>query len=105
MTDALGDDVRGVDELPAICQVDVDALYRQLRAMSSIGITEQTTPRQFRLTQFGKPLRRDTPQSAWSDVVFWADLLSDEWSLLTDRIRTAKPASQVRAPNVLSRWA
>jgi hypothetical protein len=50
-------------------------------------------------------LRKDVPQSAWPAVVFWADLLADEWSLLTDCIRTGKPASQVRDPNQASRWA
>ena len=44
-------------------------------------------------------------QSAWPAVVFWADLLADNWSLLTDCIRTGKPASQVRDPNVSSRWS
>ena len=44
-------------------------------------------------------------QSAWPAVVFWADLLADSWSLLTDCVRTGKPASQVRDPNVPSRWS
>ena len=52
------------------------------------------TPEYFRLTPFGKPLRRDVPQSAWPAVIFWADLLADEWSLLADCVRTGKPASQ-----------
>jgi hypothetical protein len=45
------------------------------------------------------------PQSVWSAVVFWADLLADEWSLLTDCVRTGKPASQVRDPKIPSRWS
>ena len=45
------------------------------------------------------------PQSVWSAVVFWADLLADSWSLLTDCIRTGKPASQVRDPKIPSRWS
>jgi hypothetical protein len=62
-------------------------------------------PEHFRLTPFGKPLRRDVPQSAWPAVVFWADLLADEGSLLTDCVRTGKPASQVREPKIPSRWS
>ena len=87
------------------CHADVDALYRLLRALASIGVREETTPKHFRLTPFGRPLRRDVAQSAWPAVVFWADLLADDWSLLTDSVRTGKPASQVRGPNVPSRWS
>ena len=105
VADALGDEVRSVDHLAEACEADGDALYRLLRDLASIGVTEETTPRHFRLTQFGRPLRRDDAQSAWPAVVFWADLLADEWSLLTDCVRTGKPASQVRDPNVPSRWS
>ena len=105
IADALGDEVRSADHLAETCQADADALHRLLRALASIGITEETTSKHFRLTQFGRPLRRDVAQSAWPAVVFWADLLADDWSLLTDCIRMGKPASQVRDPNVPSRWS
>ena len=100
VADALGDEVRSADGLAKACQADVDALYRLLRALASIAVTEETTPRYFRLTSFGRPLRKDVAPSAWPAVVFWADLLADDWSLLTDCIRTGKPATQVRDPNV-----
>jgi DNA-binding IclR family transcriptional regulator len=67
---ALGDEVRSVDNLAETCQADVEALYRLLRALASIGITKETTPKHFRLTPFGRPLRRDVAQSAWPAVVF-----------------------------------
>jgi len=105
VADALGDEVRSVDHLAEACQADGDALYRLLRALASIGVTEETTPGHFRLTPFGRPLRRDDAQSVWPAVVFWADLLADSWSLLTDCVRTGKPASEVRDPNVPSRWS
>jgi hypothetical protein len=105
VADALGDEVRSVGLLAEKCQADATALYRLLRALASIGVVEETTPEHFRLTAFGKPLRRDVPHSAWAAVIFWADLLADEWSLLTDCIRTGKPASQVRDPKISSRWS
>src|ERR1700728_3277211 len=80
VADALGDEVRGVNHLGVTCQADGDALYRLLRALASIGVTEETTPEYFRLTPFGRPLRRDVAQSAWPAVIFWADLLADRWS-------------------------
>lgn len=104
IADVLGEEVRSVEDLAENCQADADALYRLLRALASIGITEETTPRHFRLTPFGRPLRKDVEQSAWPCVVFWSDLLADEWSLLTDCVRTGKPASQLRDANVPSRW-
>ena len=105
IADALGDEVRSVGFLAESCQADADALYRLLRTLASIGVTEETTPEHFRLTTFGRPLRKDVPHSVWAAVIFWADLLADSWSLLTDCVRTGKPASQVRDPSIPSRWA
>jgi hypothetical protein len=105
VADVLGDEVRSVGFLAEKCLADAHALYRLLRALASIGVTEETTPKHFRLTPFGKPLRRDVPQSAWSAVVFWADLLADGWSLLADCVRTGKPARDVRDPKIPSRWS
>lgn len=105
VADALGDEARSVASLAETCQADATALYRLLRVLASIGVTEETAPEHFRLTSFGKPLRRDAPQSVWPAVIFWADLLADEWSLLTDCIRTGMPASQIRDPKRPSRWS
>lgn len=105
VADALGDEVRSVTFLAERCQADANALFRLLRALASIGVTEETAPEHFRLTPFGKPLRKDVPQSVWPAVVFWADLLADSWSLLSDCVRTGKPASQVRDPKIPSRWS
>ena len=105
VADALGEEERGVEELATDCQADGDALYRLLRAMASIGVTEETAPGRFRLTSVGRPLRKDVPGSVWAAVVFWGDLLADEWSLLTECVRAGKPAREVRAANVPSRWS
>jgi hypothetical protein len=105
VADALGDEIRSVDQLAETCHADADALCRLMRVLASIGIAAETTPRHFRLTGFGKPLRRDVEQSAWPSVIFWADLLADSWSLLTDCIRTGKPAQEIRDPNIPSRWS
>jgi hypothetical protein len=105
VADALGDQVRSVGFLAGACQADANALYRLLRVLASIGLTQETAPEHFRLTPFGKPLRRDVPQSVWPAVIFWADLLADEWSLLTDCVRSGKPASRVRDPKTPSRWS
>jgi hypothetical protein len=105
VADALGDEVRSVAFIAEKCDADPNALYRLLRALASIGVTEETTPEHFRLTPFGQPLRKDVPQSVWPAVVFWADLLADDWSLLTECVRTGKPARDVRDPRIPSRWS
>jgi len=105
IADALGDEIRNVSFLAETCHADPDALYRLLRTLAAIGVTEETTPEHFRLTSLGRLLRRDDPQSAWPAVIFWADLLADSWSLLTDCVRTGKPASEVRDPSIPSRWS
>ncbi len=81
VADALGDEVRSVGLLAEMCHADANALYRLLRALASIGVTEETTPEHFRLTPFGEPLRKDAPQSVWPCVIFWATA-ADEWSCL-----------------------
>lgn len=105
IADALGDEVRDLAFLTERCQADPDALYRLLRVLASIGVTEETAPEHFRLTPFGKPLRKDDPKSVWPSIIFWADLLADDWSFLTDCIRTGKAARQVRDPHLPSRWS
>src|SRR5208282_2781145 len=57
------------------------------------------------LTPLGQPLRKDARDSEWASVVFWSDLLADDWSYLTDCIRAGAPARLVRPEAVPSRWS
>jgi hypothetical protein len=58
------------------------------------------------LTPFGQPLRKDAPNSVWASVVFWADLLADSWTHLTECIRSGDTAAQImQQQGILSRWA
>ena len=104
VADALGDEERTVESLAAACGAEPGALYRLLRAVASFGVVAETSPASFVLTPLGKPLRKDFPDSAWPGVVFWADLLADSWSYMTECIRTGKKAMDVRPPGVPSRW-
>lgn len=105
VADALGDEERTVEHLAAACGADRAALYRLLRALASFGVVAETSLASFVLTAFGKPLRKDVPDSAWAGVVFWADLLADSWSYLTECVRTGQKSEQVRPPGVPSRWS
>ncbi|MGA7155851.1 MAG: methyltransferase [Acidobacteriaceae bacterium] len=105
IADALADETLPLAQLASACNANPDALYRLLRALAAIGITEETTPEHFRLTPFGQPLRKDAPNSVWPSVIFWSDLLADSWNYLPDCIRTGKPAQEIRPPNIPSRWS
>jgi len=105
VADALGDGERTVKHLAAVCEAEPAALYRLLRALASFGVVAETSPASFVLTPLGKPLRKDAPDSAWAGIVFWADLLADSWSYLTECVRKGQKAMDVRPPGVPSRWA
>lgn len=106
VADALGVDERTVDQLASFCQVDPSSLYRLLRALASFGIVAETGPARFVLTPFGEPLRKDAPNSEWAGIVFWADLLADSWSYLTECVRTGENAASImKREGVASRWS
>jgi len=106
IADALAGGERGVDDLAKICAAEPGSLYRLLRTLAILGITSETAPRKFVLTQFGDPLRKDAPNSVWPAVVFWADLLSDSWAYLTDCVRTGQSAFKVmESQGIVSRWS
>jgi hypothetical protein len=106
LADALGDEPRTADELAASCGAQPGAMHRLLRALASFGVVIETTPRHFALTEFGKPLRKDAPDSEWASVVFWGDLLADSWSYLTECVRTGENAHRLmERDGVASRWS
>ncbi len=106
IADLLADGERGLNELSKACAADRDSLYRLLRALAIFGITAETTPGRFVLTPLGEPLRKSAPNSVWPAVIFWADLLADAWSFLTDCVRTGQKAFQVmESLGIESRWS
>jgi hypothetical protein len=106
VADALGSDERTVDQLASLCQVNPASLYRLLRALASFGVVAETAPACFTLTPLGEPLRKDAPNSEWAGIVFWADLLADSWSYLTECVRTGENAMSIaKREGVALRWS
>lgn len=95
IADAIDTCERTVTELADATQSDPESLYRLLRALATFGVVRETAPASFVLTPLGLPLRRNAPDSAWASVVFWADLLAEGWSYLTDCVRTGKSSREV----------
>ncbi len=105
IADALGTEEHTVEELAQLCQADCDSLYRLLRALAAIGIVSEAAPRRFVLTHLGQPLRKGVPNSAWPGVVFWSDLLADQWAYLTDSVRTGQSSGKLmESAGIVSRW-
>jgi O-methyltransferase domain len=105
VADAIGEGERSVDDLAVACACDGTALHRLLRALASFGVVAETRPGHFELTEYGRPLRKDAPDSEWPSVVFWGDLLADSWSRLADCVRSGERAEAVRPPGIPSRWS
>jgi O-methyltransferase domain/Dimerisation domain len=105
VADALGDCELAVEEIAARCGAHAGALYRLMRALASFGVVAERSPGRFALTTLGAGLRKDAPGSEWASVVFWADLLADSWSYLTECVRTGDAAAKVRPAGGPSRWA
>jgi hypothetical protein len=106
VADALDDGEKTVDELAAECKADRSSLYRLLRALAAFGIVTEVSPERFALTPLGGPLRKSAPDSNRSAVIFWADLLADYWSHLTESVRTGETAQTIMdREGKTSRWA
>ena len=95
IADVMDTGERTVAELAAASKSDPSALYRLLRALATFGIVQETARATFSLTPLGLPLRRNAPDSAWAGVVFWADLLAENWSYLTECIRSGDNAWEI----------
>ena len=105
IADVMDTGERTVAEMAAASQSDPAALYRLLRALATFGIVRETAPATFALTPLGLPLRKNDPDSAWDTVVFWADLLADSWSHLTECVRTGDSAMKIaQQRGIASRW-
>jgi hypothetical protein len=108
IAEALGDGEKTLDELALATASNADALYRVLRALAAIGVVAEVAPARFALTTFGRPLRKDVANSVWASIVFWADLLADSWTYLSDCVRAGGRMGATAAmerEGVRSRWS
>ncbi len=106
VADALAGDERTVGELANLCHAEPASFHRLLRALASCGVVAETGLERFVLTPLGEPLRKDDPHSEWAAVVFWADLLADNWSHLTECVRTGESAMKImQREGIASRWS
>jgi hypothetical protein len=70
IADLVKDNPRPVAELAAETNTNAGALYRVLRALSSIGVFTETAPKTFALTPLAEPLLSDRP-GTMRDMAIW----------------------------------
>jgi hypothetical protein len=70
MPDLLKHGPKSARELADACAANEDAVYRVLRALASVGVVTQCSPRTFALTPVGDCLRSDRDDSM-RDMVLW----------------------------------
>jgi hypothetical protein len=75
IADLLAGGPKSLSDLARSSQANEDALYRSLRAIASLGIFRETTPRTFANTPLSEALRTGAPGSARDTVLFLANPL------------------------------
>ena len=94
LADQMSEAPRAVAELAERVGADPRALHRLLRALASVGVFTEPSPRCFALTPVGACLRADHPNSLRAlaltiDQVDW-----QAWAELRHSVRTGEPAFQ-----------
>ena len=70
LTDHIGDDGAGAQDLAQKLKVDPAALYRVMRVLAGLGVLRQDDNDQFYVTPFGETLRKDSPQSVRDYAIY-----------------------------------
>src|SRR5262245_64577967 len=93
--DLLAEGALPVDELARRTKTNASALFRLLRALESIGIFTQTSPRVFGNTPTSECLRKDVPGSQWASVLHSLSKGNgpfEGWNELEYAVRTGEPS-------------
>jgi hypothetical protein len=104
VADQLAAGEQPVEELAEACGAEADGLFRLLRGLASLGIFEETEPRQFALTPLAELLRSDHPDS----MRMVGRLMGDEhylgWADLLHSVRTGESAFRHRYGMSVFEW-
>jgi hypothetical protein len=96
IADLLGRKGRSVDELASATQTHAGALYRVLRALASVGVFAEVSPRAFALTPIGALLRSDMPGNLRAFSRFQGDGWHwRSWGEVLASVRTGSPATRL----------
>lgn len=92
IADLLVDGMETTEELAKKLNVDEQSLYRLMRALASIGIFEELSEKNFRMTALASTLRSDIPNSIRDlAIMCGSDWHWKTWGGLIYTVRTGKP--------------
>ena len=92
VADLLVDGPRSVDDLATATQAHALSLHRVLRALASVGIFTESSPRVFALTPMASLLRTGTPNSMAAMAIMYAEEQYRAWGNVLHSVRTGQPA-------------
>ena len=95
LADLLASGPQDVAHLAARTQTHAPSLFRVMRALESIGVFHQVSPRVFANSPSSELLRKDVPGSQWAFVrmILSADMGQyDAFGVLMSSVRTGKPS-------------
>jgi len=92
IADLLAMGPRSVEDLAQKTSTNLDALYRLLRALASVGIFAEGPPRQFQITPLAEPLKSDVPHSKRALALMSGDEQFHAWTEIVYSIETGKKA-------------
>ena len=91
IAEALGGDVRSLDELALTCRLDRPSLLRLMRALQTVGVSTGNEERGYRLSEKGKVLRRDATGSIHGRALFTSGIMWDLYRQLATVVQSGKP--------------
>jgi hypothetical protein len=99
IADLLADGPVSIDELANKTNTDSSALFRILRALESVGIFTQVSPRVFANSTSSEFLRKDVPESQHHVILAHSCrgyTFNDAWEGISDVVKTGKPGLDLK---------
>jgi hypothetical protein len=94
VADVMADGPMGTTEIAAKISVKESALFRVLRALASVGVFEEASPRVFCNNRLSHFLRSDVPGSMRARFVFgWSEFIYAPFGEIVYSMETGQPAS------------
>jgi hypothetical protein len=92
IADQIDEEPVPISDLADACSANEDALYRFCRALAGLGVLKAHPVRSFSLTEMGRTLRSDAPNTLRWGIMLHGGETFRSWSDVLHTVRTGKPA-------------
>lgn len=92
LADLVAADAGDIAVLAERAEANQDALYRLMRALASVGIFSEESPRRFTMTPLAECLRSDGEDSVRDLALFYGNEVYRSYGRILDSVRTGTPA-------------